>query len=79
MSEKFYIVRNEYRKPFGNWLYAMCDTLAQAFAVIHADGLTDSAVECCKGEFPFNYEVTKTFVHYGKRLANQGLDIFPES
>lgn len=68
-GQKFYIVRNMHSDPKQDWLYAMCDTLADAFQVITSDKLQDAAVQCCRGSFPFDYRVTRTFKHMPKKRS----------
>lgn len=59
-ADRFYIIRTDYHGE--KWLYAMTETLADALQFIHDENLmdADTAIEFCKGEFPFNYEVTRT-------------------
>ena len=58
--EKFYIIRTDYHGE--KWLFAMTKTLAEALQFVHDEGLynADTAIEFCKGVFPFDYEVYKT-------------------
>ena len=58
--DKFYIIRTDYHGE--SWLYAMTNTLAEALAFVHDNGLfsADTAIEFCRGSFPFDYEVYKT-------------------
>lgn len=69
--KKWYIIRNEYHT--NNFLYGMCYTLADTLKAIHDDiekgiDLNDVAIEFCKGESLFDYDVTKT-MHYKGRTA----------
>ena len=69
MTDKFYIIRNEYHT--NNFLYGMCDTLAETLKAIHDDiskgvNLNDVAIESCKGTSLFNYDVTKVMIYHGR-------------
>lgn len=59
-ADRFYIIRTDYHGE--KWLYAMTETLADALQFIHNEGImdADTAIEFCRGKFPFDYEVTKT-------------------
>lgn len=63
MNKKFYIVRNEHSNPEADWLYAMTETMIEAMEVCRTEKLKDAAIQICKGDFPFNYEITKTFTY----------------
>lgn len=58
--EKFYIIRTDYHGE--HWLYAMTNTLAEALKFVHDEKLhdKDTAIEFCRGSFPFDFEVYKT-------------------
>lgn len=58
--EKFYIIRTDYKN--NDWLYAMTNTLPEALNLVDKENLQyeDTAIEFCKGSFPFDYEVYKT-------------------
>ena len=58
--EKFYIIRTEYHTD--NFLYGMCNTLPEALKFVHDEKLNDkdTAIEFCRGSFPFEYDVYKT-------------------
>lgn len=67
--DKFYIIRNEYHTY--NFLYGMTSTLADALKAVHDDSergveLNDVAIEFCKGDSLFNYEVTKIMFYKGR-------------
>lgn len=67
--QKFYLIRNEYHT--NNFMYGMCYTLADALKAIHNDiaqgiELNDVAIEFCKGDDLFNYDVTKTMFYHGR-------------
>lgn len=59
-NDSFYIIRTDYHGE--KWLYGMTETLADALKFIHDENLmdADTAIEFCRGKFPFDYEVTKT-------------------
>lgn len=59
-NDRFYIVRTDYHVE--KWLYAMTETLADALQFIHDENLmdADTAIEFCKGSFPFNYTIERT-------------------
>lgn len=59
-SEKFYIIRTDYHND--HFLYGMTSTLSDALKFVHDEHLqnSDTAIEFCKGRFPFDYEVYKT-------------------
>ena len=59
-TKKFYIVRTDYYDQC--WLYGMTNTLAEALQFVHDEGIygADTAIEFCRGSFPFDYEVYKT-------------------
>ena len=65
MQEKFYIVRTDYYGE--SWLYGMTKTLAEAIQFVHDEGIykSNTAIEFCEGDFPFDYEVTKTMFAKG--------------
>lgn len=73
--KKWYIIRNEYHTQ--NFLYGMCDTLADTLKAIHDDiskgiDLNDVAIEFCTGDDLFNYEVTKTMFYQGRTAEPLG-------
>lgn len=67
--EKFYIIRTDYHGE--HWLYGMTNTLADALKFVHDEHLqnADTAIEFCRGSFPFDYEVYKTLFAQKKEEA----------